>query len=171
MLVVHFGNGELAAYDFAGERLSARNLQDDYGQYSIWWGHANSPVLFQDLVISVSCRNPLSDLGKTQADSYLVAHDKHTGELKWKSARMTGAEAEQGDSYTTPVLCQTPRGWQLIVMGGNQLDGYDPATGAQLLVSARHPRRTHHHRPNGRARNDICHPGHEKGLTGREARR
>jgi outer membrane protein assembly factor BamB len=132
VVIVHFGNGELAAYDFDGERLWQHNLQDEYGAYSVWWGHANSPVLFGELVISVCMQDPLTDLDKTQAESYLVAHDKQTGELKWQSDRMTGAEAEQGDSYTTPLLYQTPHGWQLIVMGGNQLDGYDPATGKQL---------------------------------------
>ena len=44
-MVVHFGNGDLAAYDFAGQKIWHRNLQDDYGNYTIWWGHANSPVL------------------------------------------------------------------------------------------------------------------------------
>lgn len=43
-VIVHFGNGLLAAYDFVGEQLWRRNLQDDYGPYSIWYGHANSPV-------------------------------------------------------------------------------------------------------------------------------
>ncbi|HET6882076.1 MAG TPA: PQQ-binding-like beta-propeller repeat protein [Pirellulales bacterium] len=132
VLVVHFGNGELAAYDFSGERLWHHNLQDEYGDYSIWWGHANSPVLFGDLVISVCMQDPLTDLEKTAAESYLVAHDKRTGKLKWKSARTTGAPAEQADSYTTPLLLQTKQGRQLIVMGANQLDGYDPATGEQL---------------------------------------
>ncbi len=36
-VVVHFGNGDLAAYDYEGEQLWKRNLQDDYGAYSIWW--------------------------------------------------------------------------------------------------------------------------------------
>jgi outer membrane protein assembly factor BamB len=132
VVVVHFGNGELAAYDFAGERLWRHNLQEEYGDYSIWWGHANSPVLFNDLVISVCMQDSLTDLGQSEAASYLVAHDKLSGELKWKSPRHTGAEAEQGDSYTTPLLYLAKQGWQLIVMGANQLDGYDPATGQQL---------------------------------------
>lgn len=132
VVVVHFGNGELAAYDFEGELLWHHNLQDDYGRYSIWWGHANSPVLFDNLVISVCMQDSLAGLEQKRADSYLVAHDKQSGELKWRTQRTTGAEAEEGDSYTTPLLCQTAQGWQLIVMGGNQLDGYDPATGRRL---------------------------------------
>lgn len=132
VVIVHFGNGELAAYGFQGERLWRHNLQEEYGPYSIWWGHANSPVLFGDLVISVCMQDSLSGTPNREADSYLVAHDRLTGELKWKSSRMTGAEAEQGDAYTTPVLYQSPEGWQVIVMGGNQVDGYDPLSGKQL---------------------------------------
>ena len=52
-VVVHFGNGDLAAYDFDGNRLWHRNLQKDYGDYTVRWGHANSPVLCGDLVISI----------------------------------------------------------------------------------------------------------------------
>lgn len=132
VLIVHFGNGELAAYDFDGKQLWLHDLQQEYGAYSIWWGHANSPVLFDELVISVCMQDSLKDLEKSPVESYLVAHDKLTGELRWKSPRMTGADAEEGDSYTTPLLQNTPQGWQLIVMGGNQLDAYDPATGKQL---------------------------------------
>jgi outer membrane protein assembly factor BamB len=132
VVVVHFGNGELAAYDFGGKQLWRHNLQQEYGPYSIWWGHANSPVLFDDLVISVCMQDSLADLGKSETESYLVAHDKRTGELKWKSRRMTGAEAEECDAYTTPVLYKSPQGWQLIVMGANQLDAYNPVTGEQI---------------------------------------
>src|SRR5207248_5955732 len=53
VVIAHFGNGDLAAYDFTGKQLWLRNLQKDFGPYTIWWGHANSPVLYGDLVISV----------------------------------------------------------------------------------------------------------------------
>ena len=133
-VVVHFGNGDLAAYDFAGNQLWLRNLQKDHGDYTIWWGHANSPVLYQDAVISACMQDSLADLQPEPAISYLVAYDKRTGELRWKTLRMTGASAEQNDSYTTPLLYRAKDHTEVIVMGGNQIDGYDPATGRQLWV-------------------------------------
>ncbi len=132
VVVAHFGNGELAAYDFAGQRLWRQNLQSEHGKYTIWWGHANSPVLFNNLVISVCMQDSLADLGDKSSPSYLVAHDKRTGKQVWKSSRMTAASAEECDSYTTPLLFQTDGRWEMLVMGANQLDAYDPASGRQL---------------------------------------
>jgi outer membrane protein assembly factor BamB len=132
LVVAHFGNGDLAAYDFAGKQLWLHNLQKEHGTYTIWWGHANSPVLYNNLVISVCMHDSLADLGGVPSQSYLVAHDKRTGEQKWKTIRNTEATAEQCDSYTTPVLLTTKNGPEVVVMGGNQIDAYDPATGRQL---------------------------------------
>ncbi|HEV3257603.1 MAG TPA: PQQ-binding-like beta-propeller repeat protein [Gemmataceae bacterium] len=130
-VIVHFGNGDLAAYDFAGRQLWRRNLQKDYGKYTIWWGHANSPVLYEDLVISVCMQDSLADLGGERAASYVVAHDVRTGKERWKTMRLTGAEAEQCDSYTTPVMYRGKNGPELVVMGSNQIDAYELATGRQ----------------------------------------
>ena len=49
-VIVHFGNGDLASYTFDGHQEWKRNLTDDYGPYTIWWGHANSPILIGDEV-------------------------------------------------------------------------------------------------------------------------
>ncbi len=128
-VIVHFGNGLLESYTFKGEREWSRDLVKDFGAYTIWWGHANSPVLFRDLVISVCMQDPLDGEQDKLALSYLVAHDKRTGKQVWLTQRMTGAHAEEGDAYTTPVFYDSPDGKRMIVMGGNQLDAYDPATG------------------------------------------
>src|SRR5262249_10320437 len=61
-VIVHFGNGDLAAYDFEGKQLWLRNLQKEVAPYTIWWGHANSPVLYKDLVISVCMQDSLANL-------------------------------------------------------------------------------------------------------------
>lgn len=132
IVVAHFGNGDLAAYDFDGNQLWKRNLQDDHGPYTVWWGHANSPVIYRDLVIVVCMQDPIDDLGTEPAKSYLEAYNKRNGRVRWTTSRMTGAKAESADSYTTPLLRVTPKGDELIVMGGNQLDAYNPATGEQL---------------------------------------
>ncbi|MBL9082700.1 MAG: PQQ-binding-like beta-propeller repeat protein [Planctomycetales bacterium] len=140
-VVVHFGNGDLAALDFAGKMLWKRNLQDDYGPYSIWWGHANSPVLFGDtdadrIVISVCMQDTLEGAASAEAGttkkalSYVVAHELATGKVRWYTPRTTVAQAEECDSYTTPVFRKAADGTtEMIIMGGNQLDAYDPATG------------------------------------------
>jgi outer membrane protein assembly factor BamB len=132
IVIFHFGSGDLAALDYDGKILWQRNLEKDYGAYTIWWGHANSPVLYKDLVISVCMQDSLLGLAEQPSPSYLVAHNKRTGREVWKSQRMTRADAEQCDSYTTPLLRPTPTRLELVVMGGNQLDAYDPATGKQL---------------------------------------
>ena len=130
-VVVHFGNGDLAVYDFSGKQLWHRNLQKDHGKYTIWWGHSNTSVLYRDLVISACMQDSLVDLGKPAASSYLVAHDVETGKVRWHTPRKTRADAEQCDSYTTPLLARNGERVDLIVMGGNQLDAYDPASGKQ----------------------------------------
>ena len=113
VVIAHFGNGALAAYDFAGKKLWSHDLQKEHGGYTIWWGHANSPVLYQDLVISVCMQDPLDEVPGPPAESYLVAHDKKTGAC---GRRRVGCHhAEQGDSYTTPILQFTCG--ELIIMG------------------------------------------------------
>jgi len=132
VVVVHFGNGDLAAYDFNGGQLWKRNLQNDYGPYKVWYGHANSPVLVGDVVISVCMQDALADLQDEPAQSYLVAHDLATGRQRWKTLRMTDAPGEEADAYTTPLLITAGASQQVVVMGANQLDAYEPRTGKQI---------------------------------------
>jgi len=123
----HFGTGDLVCFDFAGNKKWALNLTERFGPYSIWWGHANSPVIVDDLLISQCVQDP-----KGGGKSYVVALHKLTGKEAWYVERNTGAFDEPGDSYTTPILHRAHGRTELIVFGGNVLDAYDPATGKQL---------------------------------------
>ncbi len=62
----------------------------------------------------------------------MVAHELATGKTRWFTPRMTGAQAEECDAYTTPLLVDVAGQPRLIVMGGNQLDAYDPRDGKQI---------------------------------------
>jgi len=124
---VHFGTGDFACYDFAGERVWSFNFIERYGKLSIWWGRSNSPCLFGDLLISACIQDP-----KRGGQSYIVAHDKQTGKEKWFVKRVTGAQDEPADAYTTPSLHRHDGRVDLIILGGQVLDAYDPATGKQL---------------------------------------
>jgi outer membrane protein assembly factor BamB len=131
-VVAHFGNGDLAVYDFDGRQLWNRNLQKDYGNYTIWWGHANSPVLHGNLVISICIQDSCADLPGERSPSYVVAHDLATGQERWKTMRMTPAMHENCDSYTTPIFWRHRDRLEMIVFGGQMLDAYDPSTGKRL---------------------------------------
>jgi len=124
---VHFGTGDLACYDFDGAKKWSQNLTAKFGPYSIWWGHANSPVLVGDLLVSACMQDP-----KGGGKSYVVAHDKLTGKEVWAVERTTGATEEPADAYTTPILHRHDGRTDLIVFGGNVLDAYEPATGKRL---------------------------------------
>lgn len=128
VVVAHFGNGDLAVYDFAGQLLWQRNLQTDHGPYRVAWGHASSPVLAGDVVITCALQQPAADASAKPA-SYVVAHDLKTGRQRWIAHRPTDARGEEYDAYTTPTLRRTAQGVELVVLGGNLLDAYDPETG------------------------------------------
>ena len=132
VVVVHFGNGDTAAYDFDGNSLWKRNFQQDYGPYTIWWGHANSPILVDGMLISACMNDACRDLPGTPSESYVVAHDAKTGREIWKTSRVSEAEGEFADGYTTPVLWNVGGRKEVLVMGGEILDAYDPATGKRL---------------------------------------
>ena len=107
VVIVHFGNGDLAGYDFNGKQLWKRNLQSDHGTYTIWWGHSNSPVIVGDLVINVCMNDSLADMpSKSRVESYLVAYDKRTGEQRWKTVRNTDAPREEADVLHDRRYCE-----------------------------------------------------------------
>jgi outer membrane protein assembly factor BamB len=130
LVVAHFGNGLLAAYDFAGRQLWRRDLQQDYGAYTVWWGHANSPILYQDLVISVCMQDNCADLPGQPSPSYVVAHDKHSGRQVWMKSRPSTSSREYSDAYTTPIIATSAHGPLLLVAGAETLDAYQPGSGS-----------------------------------------
>lgn len=131
-VVAHFGNGDLAVYDFAGQQLWKRNLQADYGRYTIWWGHANTPVIVDNLVISACMQDSLADIQEKPHPSYVVAHDLQSGKEVWYTPRITGSLRESCDAYTTPLVRRLADRTEVIVMGAEQLDAYDAKTGKQI---------------------------------------
>jgi outer membrane protein assembly factor BamB len=95
------------------------------------WGITQNPVVYRDLVI-VAPQTP---------ETSVVAYDKRTGELKWKSAVLSG-----GPGYVTPsivkvggedhlVMAMAARGFGRNASGGS-VNGLDPLTGKVLWTYA-----------------------------------
>ncbi len=113
-----FGTGQLVALDTNGKPVWSKHLGKEYGAFDINWGHASSPVLFEDSIILLCYHTPAS---------YLLALDKRTGAVKWKVDKPAGQE-----SYSSPIVVQGPGGNELIVNSNSGVESFDPATGKSL---------------------------------------
>ena len=113
-----YGTGQLVAIDQSGTRVWSKHLGKEFGPFDINWGHASSPVLFQDSIILLCYHAPAS---------YLLALDKRTGAVKWKVDKTAGIE-----SYSSPIVVQGPAGPELIVNSSVGVESFDPATGTSL---------------------------------------
>ena len=121
------GTGALKGFDFDGNEIWSRNIQADYGRFGLNWGYASSPLLYEDSLYVQVVHGM-----KTRDPSYLLRIDKKTGKTLWRIERHTPAQRESPDSYSTPIIANTPGETQLIVLGGDVVTGHDLKTGEEL---------------------------------------
>jgi len=136
LVFFYYGNGDLAAFDFAGKKIWSRNIQKDYGSFAFQWTYSTSPTLFDGkLFIQVLQRDvPVRGGGRTDGpnDSYLLALDPQTGKEIWKHIRPSDAVAESREAFTTPIPYTHAGRTELLVSGGDCISGHDLKTGAEL---------------------------------------
>ena len=119
----YFKSGDLAAFTLEGEPLWSTNIQDAYGENTLWWDLGTSPVLAGGhVVITVMQTGP----------SFLVALDPATGEVAWKADRELGAPEEAAQSYTTPAVMTHGGVEQLVTVGADHVTSHDAKTGEEL---------------------------------------
>ena len=112
---VFFGDFGLLSYTKDGQP----RWQVPLGPFNNVNGHGSSPILYKDKVILVCDQD---------SGSYMIAVDKSTGQIRWKTPR-----PEVTRSYVTPALFQPAKGpAELIVPGAYQVAGYSAETGEKL---------------------------------------
>lgn len=113
-IYVHFGADGTAALAMSGEILWKARFD-----YQSQHGAGGSPIVHGDLLI-LNCDG--SDV------AFVVALDKKTGKVKWKTSR--GSPADQ--AYTTPLVIRAAGRDQLISVGAFRARAYDPNTGSEI---------------------------------------
>ena len=126
---VYFKSGELACLALgSGDVVWSTNLQERFGEDTLWWDLGTSPVLTKNaVVVAVMQTGP----------SYLVAFDKATGALAWKQNRDVPAPEEAAQSYSTPLVVAgaAARGEpaeMLVVLGADHVTAHDAGDGREL---------------------------------------
>ncbi len=116
-LFVHFGPLGTAAFELSGQVLWR---QSGLG-YSPVHGNGGSPVVVNDKLI-FSC-----DGG---SDPFIVALNKHTGDVIWRVPRVT--TAKKTFSFSTPQVIQVDGKEQVITPGSGLVSALDPADGREI---------------------------------------
>ncbi|HVX60939.1 MAG TPA: PQQ-binding-like beta-propeller repeat protein [Pirellulales bacterium] len=109
-------NMAVAAYDYDGNRKWLVRP----GPFSSVHGYCSCPVLFEDKVIVN---------GDHDGDAYLVALDRQTGEIAWKTPRENKTR-----SYSTPIIRDIDGRTQMILSGSLSVASYDPRTGSRHWI-------------------------------------
>lgn len=119
----YFRSGDLGCVDREGNVLWQTNLQDTYGEDTLWWDLGTSPILTdQAVVVAVMQSGP----------SYLVALDKRTGKVLWRTDRVLDAPEEAAHSYSTPVLVEIGNVRAIAVLGADHLTLHAESDGREL---------------------------------------
>ena len=123
LIYAYFRSGDLGCVDSEGNVKWHTNLQDKYGEDSLWWDLGSSPLLTdQAIVIVVMQTGP----------SYLAAFDKQSGDELWKVDRMLDAPEEAAQSYTTPLNVKVNGRAAIAVMGADHLTLHQADSGSEL---------------------------------------
>lgn len=131
-----YGNGELAAFDFAGEPSWSLNLEKKYGPFTYQWTYGASPTLIGGkLIIQVLRRDvPVHGRGRTDGpnESYLLALEPKSGEELWRHVRPSDAKAESQEAYSTPIPYDADGSPRLLVVGGDCITAHELRDGAEV---------------------------------------
>ncbi len=119
----YFRSGDLGCVDVEGNLRWQINLQDEFGEDTLWWDLGSSPTLTKSaIVVAVMQSGP----------SYLVALDKRSGDLLWKSDRTLDAPEEAAQSYATPLAVEVDGQEVIAVMGADHLTLHRASDGKEL---------------------------------------
>ncbi|MBT6154299.1 MAG: PQQ-binding-like beta-propeller repeat protein [Planctomycetaceae bacterium] len=120
---VYFKSGNLAGLDLDGKLLWKTNLQERFGKDSLYWDLGTSPVLTKtDVVVAIMHKG----------ESFLLAFDKLTGELHWKTSRNYKTPVEGDHSYATPIVVQRDGHEIILVWGAEHVTAHTATDGREL---------------------------------------
>jgi outer membrane protein assembly factor BamB len=125
-VVVYFKSGTLACLDLNGKEKWQANLQERYGEDTLWWDLGTSPVLVNGLAIVAVMQT---------GGSYLAAFDLESGDVKWKEPREYVCNVESDQSYATPQVVNSGGTAVIVTWGADHLTGHDAASGKLLWQS------------------------------------
>ncbi len=126
-IFVYYKSGTLAALDFNGDVLWQTDLQAPFGKDTLYWDVGTSPVLTDKYVIGTVMHG---------GESGMIAFEKRSGEVAWKTARNYECYEEGDHSYTTPIVVGEGAGQRILTWGGEHVTAHSAVDGKLLWSCA-----------------------------------
>ncbi len=102
-----------------GSRLWSHNVLEENDAVTLRWGIAVSPLVVEDMVVVTTGHDD------GPAFATLVAYDKRSGEVVWKSGR-------DASSYSSPTIGTLGGQRQILIVNHSSITGHDPVDGTIL---------------------------------------
>ncbi|REJ68794.1 MAG: pyrrolo-quinoline quinone [Planctomycetota bacterium] len=130
-------NGFLACYDFDGERVWAKDLQEEYGKFDIQFGMSSTPVLDGDRLFIQLIHGTWN---KVPSEAHIVCLDKTTGKELWDHLRRTSATDECKHAYTSPIIYRDDERAFLVTHGADYAIAHRLTDGEEIWRFNLHPK-------------------------------
>ena len=111
----YFGSRGLYCVDMMGNVKWKKDVGMMYK--NLTFGEGSSPVLYGNTLVIVQDH---------EGDSFIVALDKRTGDVLWKTNR------DEGTTWFSPIIVENDGKPQVVTAGTNRVRSYDLATGKLL---------------------------------------
>lgn len=123
LVFAYFKSGDLVAVDLKGTLKWHHNVQEMFGEDTLWWDLGTSPILTKGhVIITVMQTGP----------SYLAAFEKASGKSAWKVDRNLNAPEEAAQAYSTPIVEWVNGKERIYVLGADHATAHDAVTGKEL---------------------------------------
>jgi outer membrane protein assembly factor BamB len=130
-----YASGDLVGFDYKGNKIWSRNIEEEYGNLALQFGYSSSPLLYQDklYILVVRRDKPYREpRSETPLDSYLMALNPQNGNTIFKQPRKTNAFDEGMETYSTPIPFVNNGRTEILNTGGDFITAHDPNTGNEL---------------------------------------
>lgn len=122
-VVAYFKSGNIVCLTHDGDELWRKNLQEEYGDDSLWWDLGTSPVLTSAGVAVAVIQ---------EKNAYLVTLDLKSGQEVWRADRHYARPRESDQAYTTPAVISEDGRETIVTWGADHLTGHDAQSGKLL---------------------------------------
>ncbi|MHC4727710.1 MAG: outer membrane protein assembly factor BamB family protein [Planctomycetota bacterium] len=130
-----YGSGHLVGFDYEGNKLWSRNIEEEYGNLALKFGYSSSPLLYENklFVLVVRRSRPYPQpWSEGSLDSYLMALNPQNGNNIFKQQRKTNAFDEGMETYSTPIPFVRNGHTEILNTGADFVTAHNPDTGKEL---------------------------------------